>query len=117
MIFMEDIGFDIDERILRVLNGVASSREKASLDEWFQSSVEHEDYYRERVRDFQRIKMLVNITRAEDMKQQVCKTLNKAVRKQTKAKIRMSRRGWYKIAGMAVLWSDFMIKIPPMIIF
>ena len=111
MIFMEDIGFDIDERILRVLNGVASSREKASLDEWFQSSVEHEDYYRERVRDFQRIKMLVNITRAEDMKQQVCKTLNKAVRKQTKAKIRMSRRGWYKIAGMAaILIVGFMVR-------
>ena len=108
---MEDIGFDIDERILRVLNGVASSREKASLDEWFQSSVEHEDYYRERVRDFQRIKMLVNITRAEDMKQQVCKTLNKAVRKQTKAKIRMSRRGWYKIAGMAaILIVGFMVR-------
>ena len=56
------------------------------------------------------------------MKQQVCKTLNKAVRKQTKAKIRMSRRGWYKIAGMAAIlivgfMVRFLIKIPPMIIF
>ena len=47
---MKNTEFDIDEKILQVLNEVSTPSEKAFLDQWISASAEHEQYYRERIK-------------------------------------------------------------------
>lgn len=93
---------DIDEKILCILNGRSTSAEKARLDEWINISDEHRQYYREKIREFRKVKMALNLSEADSMKQQIELNLAQAIRQQNQlCRLRRRRIGW-KIGITAV---------------
>ncbi len=106
---MENAEFDIDEKILHVLNGIAEPWEKCFLDEWIHDSVKNEEYYKKKIHDFRKLKISVNITRSEEMKQQVGEILSQVVRNRkqintlNRQKIKSERLGWRKVVRVAAV--------------
>jgi len=78
---MANTEFDVDEKILHMLGGDCDPSDKALLDEWIRSSVEREHYFRERMREFRKIKLISGILKAEEMKQRVSIKLKKIERR------------------------------------
>lgn len=96
---MKNTEFDIDEKILQVLNEVSTPSEKAFLDQWISASAEHEQYYRERIKEFRKIKIAANRSDAEEIKQRV--KLNLEYNRIRRLQIKRRRIGWRIGVAMA----------------
>ena len=96
---MKNTEFDIDEKILQVLNEVSTPSEKAFLDQWISASAEHEQYYRERIKEFRKIKIAANRSDAEEIKRRV--KLNLEYNRIRRLQIKRRRIGWRIGVAMA----------------
>ena len=96
---MKNTEFDIDEKILQVLNEVSTPSEKAFLDQWISASAEHEQYYRERTKEFRKIKIAANRSDAEEIKRRV--KLNLEYNRIRRLQIKRRRIGWRIGVAMA----------------
>lgn len=98
---MKNTEFDIDEKILQVLNEVSTPLEKAFLDQWISASAEHEQYYRERIKEFRKIKIAANRSDAEEIKRRV--KLNLEYNRIRRLQIKRRRIGWRIGVAMAAV--------------
>lgn len=96
---MKNTEFDIDEKILQMLNEVSTPSEKAFLDQWISASAEHEQYYRERIKEFRKIKIAANRSDAEEIKRRV--KLNLEYNRIRRLEIKRRRIGWRIGVAMA----------------